>query len=233
MAWPIYSRGKYVALRDVDSITEESPVVMSLSRGLRERHDSLPPGARLLFLHDPIAPNLEDLLFIVRLTYRDRTIDVDRLARTHSAPTARQMQAYDAVFDYGASGLIEVPQPKLGLRPRILRFFDADWRPITAKAPARLGSRVIALAADLGPTDPEVTSGAPFPRDPLAQTLARIEATIDGRLAPTLNKLGQPGEVNIYRCDILLPNKLPTEFAKIKISAAGYFSPAAELPVVR
>ena len=231
--WPIYSRGKYVALREVTSITEESPVVMSLSRRLREYDPSLPSGARLLFLHDPIAPNLEDLLFIVSLTYRDRTIEVDRLARMHPAPTARQMQAYNAVFDYSASGLIEIAQPKLGLQPRILKFFDADWRPITSATPARPGSRVIALAADLGPTVPEVALGARFPGEPFALPLARIAATVDDHPAPTLNKLAQPGEINIYRCDILLPNRLATGLAKIKISAAGYISPAAELPVVR
>jgi hypothetical protein len=233
IAWPIYSQGKYVALRGVTSITEDAPVIMSLSRRLREYRPSLPSGARLLFLHDPVAPNLEDLLFNVRLTYRNRTIEVDRLARLRLAPSPRQMQAYEAVFDYGASGLVDVPQPPLQLAPRILKLFDSEWKPITAAAPAKPGSRIIALAADLGPTDPDVAPSAPFPRDPFAQPLARINVTVNGVSVPSLNKLGQPGEVNVYRCDFLLPKQLPPGPLKIQISAAGYLSPAAELSAVR
>jgi uncharacterized protein (TIGR03437 family) len=129
--------------------------------------------------------------------------------------------------------LVNVPQQLLRLAPRILKLFDSDWKPITAAAPAKPGSRIIALAADLGPTDPDVLPGAPFPRDPFAQPLARINVTVNGVAVPTLNKLGQPGEVNIYRCDFLLPKDLPRSPLKIKISAAGYSSPAAELFAVR
>lgn len=233
IAWPIYSNGKYVALRDVTSITIESPVVMALAARMRRLHPTFPRGARVLFMNDPIPPNVEDLLFIVRLAYRDRTIEVERVSRTHSPPTARQRQAYDAVFDYGVAGLTEIPQPPLALEPRILKFFDADWRPVTAAAAAKPGSRIIALASDLGPTSPEVTAGNPFPRDPQAAVLARIDVTADGVPAPVVNRLGQPGEVNVYRFDFILPRSAKPGLAKIKISAAGYLSPAAEIPVAR
>lgn len=232
IGWPIYAHGKYVALRDVTSITIEAPVVMSISAGLRRLYPLPPHGARLLFLHDPIAPNLYDLLFIVRLTYRDRTIEVDRLSRMPRPPSARQMQIYDAVFNYGDSGVSQIPQPKLALEPRILRFFDPEWRPITTASPAKPGGRVIMLATGLGPTDPDVAPGDRFPRDPFAQVLASVAVTAGGAPAPVVNKLGQPGEEGIYRVDFVLPGTTSAT-AKIKISAAGYLSPAAELPVSR
>ncbi len=206
-------------------------MVMALSARLRELRPALPHGARLLFLNDPVAPNLEDLLFIVRLTYRDRTIDVERISQTHAPPTPRQMQSYDAVFDYGAGRLFEVKQPPLQLAPRWEKFFDADWKPVTAAAPARPGSRIIAFAADLGPTRPEVPAGAPFPREPLATSLLRLEVTVNGKLAPVVTQLGQPAEVNLYRVDFILPKETVAGIAKIEISAAGAKSPAAEIPV--
>ncbi len=233
LAWPIYSNGKYVALREVTSITQEAPVVLAVSASLRQARPRLPKGARLLFLNDPIAPNLEDLLFIVRLTYRDRTIDVERVSRTHLVPTARQMQAYDAVFDYGPAGLMEVPQPPLTLHPRILQFFDSDWKPITSTHPAMPGSRVIAFAADLGPTRPEVPAGAIFPRDPLATSLLRLRVQVNGVFAEVVSQLGAPGEVNLYRFDFVVPKATHPGMAKVTISAAGAESPAAEIPVLR
>jgi uncharacterized protein (TIGR03437 family) len=233
IAWPIYSNGKRVALGEVTSITLESPVVMSLAARLRLLHPHLPHQARLLFLHDPIAPNLEDLLFIVRLAYRDRTMEVERVSRTHTTPTLRQMQAFDAVFDYGAAGLTAVPVPPLALQPRILRFFDADWKPIAPDSPAKAGNRIIALASDLGPTRPEIPLGAPFPREPLATVLLRLEVTVNGTQADVVTQLGAPGEVNVYRFDFILPNSTTSGAAKIRISAAGAMSPAAEIPVAR
>jgi uncharacterized protein (TIGR03437 family) len=185
----------------------------------------------VLFLRDPLAPNLEDLLFIVRLVYRDRTIEVERVSRTHVTPSPRQMQAYDAVFDYDAGGLREISQPPLALAPRILRFFDADWNPVTAAHPAKRGARVIAMATDLGPTRPEMAPGDPFPREPLAETLVRLVVTVDGTSAPVVAQLGSPGEVNVYRFDFIVPKTARAGAAKVKITAAGAESPAAEIPV--
>ncbi len=232
IAWPIYAHGKYVALRDVTSITEESPVVMSIAARLRQLHATMPRGARLLFLNDPIEPNVEDLLFIVRLVYRDRTIEVERVSRTHSPPSERQMQAFDAVFDYGADGLVEIPQSPLPLTPRILRFFDADWKPVTTAAAAKPGERIVAFATDLGPTSPEVAAGDAFPREPLATALVRLEVTVNGIPARVVTQLGNPGEVNVYRFDFVLPETTQPGLAKVRISAAGVVSPDAEIPVM-
>jgi hypothetical protein len=231
IAWPIYANGKHVALGDVTSITEESPVIMGIAAQLRQSHPTLPVGARVLFLRDPVAPNLQDLLFIVRLVYRDRTIDVERVSRTHITPSPRQMQTYDVVFDYDAGGLREIPQPPLALAPRILRFFDAEWKPITAAHPAKRGSRVIAFATDLGPTRPEVAPGEPFPREPLAEALVRLAVTVDGTPARVVAELGSPGEVNVYRFDFIMPRSAKAETAKVRITAAGAVSPVAEIPV--
>jgi uncharacterized protein (TIGR03437 family) len=231
IAWPIYAHGKYVALRDVTSITEGAPIVMSLSKQLRESHPSFPHDARLFFFHEPIAPNVEDLLFIVRLTYRDRTLVVERASRAHWTPSPRQQQAYDAVFDYGPSGLITLPEPPLTLAPRIQHLFDQDWKPITADHRAHPGANIIAFATDLGPTNPEVPAGAQFPRDPFALGLIRLLVTVNGQHVPLVNQLGQPGEVNVYRVDFTLPKDLKPGIAQVAVTAAGTRSAIAELPV--
>jgi hypothetical protein len=237
IAWPIYTRGKYVALRDVTSVTEESPVFMSLASRLHALHPTLPHHARLLFLHGPVSPNAEDLRFLARLSYGDRTIEVTRLSPADIPPSARKMQAYDAVFDYlferGSGGLVEVVQLPLELKPQILNIFDANWKPIEPASPARPGSRLIVLASDLGPTEPEVPAGVPFPREPLATAILRLEATVNGKSAAVVSQLGQPGQVNVYRFDLIVPSDTKPGTAQIKISAAGQTSPAAEIPVSR
>jgi len=233
IAWPLYAYYKKVGMRDAISMSKESPVWMSLAADLTALRPTLPPDARLLFLNDPMRNDVEDLIFLVRLDYRDRTLNVDRAKRMPHQPSPRQMQGYDAVFDYQSGKLIEIPQPAVAIHPAMLEFFDADWKAITANHPAHPGDRIIAKAADLGPTDPDVSPGEAFPRDPLAKSILHPHVRVNGRLAEVTEQLGSPGEVNLYRFDFRIPAPTEAGMAKVQLTVGGQSAPPAAIPVKR
>jgi hypothetical protein len=233
IAWPLYAYYKKVGMRDATSMSEESPVWMSLSADLLALRPTMPPDARLLFLHDPMRPDFEDLIFLVRLSYRDRSLTIDRARRLPQMPSPRQMQGYDAVFDYRSGRLIEIPQPAVAIHPAMLSFFDADWKPIDANHPARPGDRIITKAVDLGPTDPEVSPGKAFPRDPFAESILHPNVRVNGRLAEVPEHFGSPGEVNIYRFDFRIPPQTQAGMAQIQLTVGGQSAPSKAIPVRR
>ncbi len=231
IAWPLYGYYKKVGPRDVTSMTEESPVWMSLAGDLRALRPVMPYQARLLFLNDPMRTDSEDMIFLVRLIYRDRSLTVDRAKRMPHTPSPRQMQAYDAVFDYQAGRLLEIPQPTVAIHPAVLNLFDADWKPLDANHPAHPGDHIIAKAADLGPTEPEIPSGAPFPRAPFAESILQPHVWVNGRTAEVSQHFGSPGEVNIYRFDFRIPPQTEAGVARVQLRVGGHAAPTAAIPV--
>lgn len=233
VAWPLYTYYKKLGMRDVISMSEDSPVWMSIAAQMRALRPTLPPDARLLFLNDPMMPNLYDMEFLVRLTYRDRSLTVDRAKTMPQPPSPRQMQGYDAVFDYHAGTLTEVPQLAVAIHPAILQFFDADWKLIDPNHPAHPGEHIIAKAAGLGPTDPEVPPGAAFPHGPFAESILRLNLRVNGRHADVPQHLGSPGEVNVYRFDFRIPPQTEAGVAQVQLTVGGQAAPPAAIPVRR
>jgi uncharacterized protein (TIGR03437 family) len=148
-------------------------------------------------------------------------------------PTPRQMQGYDAVFDYQSGRLIEIPQPAAEIHPAMLEFFDADWKRIDANHPAHPGDRIIAKAADLGPTDPEVSRGEAFPRDPFAESILHPNVRVNGRAVEVPEHFGSPGEVNIYRFDFRIPAQTEAGMAQVQLTVGGQSAKPAAIPVRR
>jgi hypothetical protein len=231
IALPLYAYYKKVGMRDVTSMSEDAPVWMSLAAQMRLLRPAMPPDARLLFLNDPMMPNIYDMDFLVRLTYRDRSLMVDRVKTMPQRPSARQMEGYDAVFDYQAGKLTEIPRAGVAIHPAILEFFDADWKRIDANHPAHPGDHIIAKAADLGPTDPEVSPGEAFPHSPFAESILRLNLRVNGRRAEAPQHLGSPGEVNIYRFDFRIPAQTEAGMAQVQLTVAGQSAPPAAIPV--
>lgn len=191
----------------------------------------MPSDARLLFLDDPRLPNVQDMVFLVRLSYRDRSLTVDRAKTMPRRPSPRQMQGYDAVFDYQAGKLTALPQPAVTIHPAILGFFDGDWKPIDANHPAHPGDHIIAKAADLGPTDPEASPRKAFPHSPFAESILRPNLRVNGRRAQVPQHLGSPGEVNIYRFDFRIPPQTEAGMARVQLTVGGQSAPLAAIPV--
>jgi hypothetical protein len=232
IALPLYAHYKKLGMSDVTSMSEDSPVWMSLAAQLRALRPAMPPDARVLFLDDPMMPNIYDMDFLVRLTYRDRSLMVDRVKIMPQRPSLRQMEGYDAVFDYQLGKLTEIPR-RVAIHPAILEFFDGDWKRIDANHPAHPGDHIIAKAADLGPTDPEASPGAAFPHNPFAESILRLNLLVNGRRAEVPQHLGSPGEVNIYRFDFRIPPQTEAGMAQVQLTVGGQSAPPAIIPVHR
>src|ERR1019366_7269931 len=64
----------------------------------------LASNTRILFLNDPVRADWYNLLFMVRLSYRDRSLEVDRIKQPPTAPE----NTYDYVFDYRERRFLDV-----------------------------------------------------------------------------------------------------------------------------
>jgi uncharacterized protein (TIGR03437 family) len=185
-------------------------------------------------------------MFLVRLSYRDRSIVVHRAKPAVSAPeippeapTSVTLAAYDHVFDYRGGYFRElsapwdrdVPMPAIVLEWGRAQIFHMDWTPVDRDRPARAGEEVIVKAMDLGETLPRLSPGQTFPQDPLAEVVTEIRARVNGAAAKVDTKVGWPGETNRYRVDLRIPGRVPRGLSWLDLSANGITGPAIEVAV--
>ena len=67
----------------------------------------LASNSRILFLNDPVPADWYNLVFMVRLSYRDRSLEIDRIKQPPTSPE----NSYDYVFDYQKGRFFEVKRP--------------------------------------------------------------------------------------------------------------------------
>jgi len=229
--FPLY-RG--IGFAKVTEVTLEAPEMRLIVNQLHGLRPSFPPRARILFLNDPVRADVFDLLFMIRSSYGDNTLRVDRLKTMTVPPDAQAQSEYDTVLDYRDKRFIDATQhpPKLDIRPVFTEFYHDGWTPVTPSHPAKRGEILIAKAADLGPTRPEVPAGAPFPSQPsFAQVRARVDVLVDGKYAEVTNQFGWPGLVNLYRVDFRVPEKVSGGLVKAELVVQGASGPASMLYV--
>jgi len=58
-------------------LTGGQPVIRSVLGQLERLHPNLPKGSRVLAINDPL-PHPNELLFLLRLYFRDQTLEVDQ-----------------------------------------------------------------------------------------------------------------------------------------------------------
>ena len=122
-------------------------------------------------------------------------------------------------------------------RPEVLTsangpdVFHSDYSLVTASSPARAGETLIVHAKGLGPTNPSVNPGAPFPGAPYAHVTSPVEVLLNGRTSPAINQLGVPGTTDTYRVDFRVPDDTAAGTANLQISAAWVKGAAVRIPV--
>lgn len=233
IAGSVYAHEKNRGIAGVPAVSEEGPTVRSIRDQLHALYPKLPPQARLFFLHDEVLPAW-NLYFLVKLSYHDDTLDVD----TDREVKDPQLSAYDHVFDFRRGHLFELtrpwqalPLPAIEMEAGAPQVFHDGFVPVTNEKPALPNEILITRAFDLGETDPHVAPGEPFPRKPLAQVTAKVDARVNGQPAETPALLGWPGEINRYRVDIRLPATTAAGMAKLTLTSGGVTGPAVEIPV--
>jgi hypothetical protein len=90
-------------------------------RGLREQllrlHPGIPSGSRILFTQDPFPEASYNLMFVVHLTYRDRSITVDRGKVMNPKPDTPAMLTYDYAFSYENGNLRQLERQDFAQKP--------------------------------------------------------------------------------------------------------------------
>jgi hypothetical protein len=225
----------------VTSVTVQAPIDRAVMEQLHSLEPNLRRHGRLFFFGDALPMPWVDLFFLVRLSYRDDSLEIDRLQDQKHAPEEKELAAYDHVFDYRAGQFQELTRPwrrearsflpTIVLNPNGAEVYHQGWIPVTAEMPAVPGELLTAKATDLGSTEPPVPQGAPFPAEPLVRVAAKLEIRVDGRAAYLVNQVGWPEMVNTYRVDFSVPKETRPGMAKVDITAEGITGPAVTIAI--
>ncbi|MGB7758402.1 MAG: hypothetical protein WBL61_01155, partial [Bryobacteraceae bacterium] len=96
----LYSAYKPLGYGGIASASVEAPENRNTVAQLHAAAPAIRPGSRLLFLNDPISPEWYNLLFMVGLSYADRSLQVFRVKQMNPPPNDKEIASYDYVFDY-------------------------------------------------------------------------------------------------------------------------------------
>ena len=96
----------------------------------------------------------------------------------------------------------------------------ADFKQVTATAPAVAGEILSAFASGLGPTRPGVEPGAAFGQSPLATVTSPVQVTVGGKMAEVTSAVGFPGAVDGYQVNFKVPDGLARGNAQVRVTSA-------------
>ncbi|MBM3735992.1 MAG: hypothetical protein FJW39_09420 [Acidobacteria bacterium] len=116
-------------------------------------------------------------------------------------------------------------------RPAITSVMHDDFTPVTKARPARRGETLIVSATGLGPVVPGVESGAAFPAAQFAVVNSPLAVSVGGQNTEPVNKIGWPGQVEVYRVDFRVPDGTPAGMVPVKLTAAWIPGPEVRIPV--
>ena len=107
----LYSAYKPLGYDSISSASLEAPENRITVAELHAAAPTIRPGSRLLFLNDPIRPDWYNLLFMVRLSYADPSLEVFRVKQMKQPPNDKEIASYDYVFDYHDGRFFELKKP--------------------------------------------------------------------------------------------------------------------------
>jgi hypothetical protein len=112
-------------------------------------------------------------------------------------------------------------------------FHAGDFSQVTPSNPARAGELLTARVTGLGPTKPllEPPGARQFSANPLEEASSPIEVIVNGNGAEVINKIGWPGETNVYRIDFILPDSALAGSATLRLIAAWIPGSEVTIPV--
>lgn len=131
--------------------------------------------------------------------------------------------------------IIPISRPEIVTTPNgPVVFHSSDFSPVTAAKPAKAGEVLIAMASGLGPTQPGVDPGQPFPPfspNAVQRINSPVNVTVNGQSTNVPNAIGWPGLLDIYRVDFQVPSGTASGMAAIQLSAAWITGPSVNIPV--
>ncbi len=112
-------------------------------------------------------------------------------------------------------------------------FHSSDFSPVTQANPARRGEVLILRAMGLGPVRPDLLppNSVRFSNDPVQEVNSPVDVTINGKTVSAINKIGWPGETDVYRVDFRVPPDAEQGTATLHLTAAWIPGPAVTIPI--
>lgn len=110
----------------------------------------------------------------------------------------------------------------------------ADFSPVTAASPARMGEQLIMSVTGLGPTKPVVEAGKPFSafkEGGLHVVTSPVEVAVNGQAAEVVNSFGWPEMTGVYRVDFRIPQGTAAGQATLQVTAAWIPGTEVKIPV--
>ncbi len=95
-----------------------------------------------------------------------------------------------------------------------------DFTLVSASKPAAAGEALSLFVTGLGPVNPGVDPGQPFPSSPLDAVNSPVEVSVNGKPSEVLGTAGYPGSVDGYQVNFRLPPDTPKGSANIQVTAA-------------
>jgi uncharacterized protein (TIGR03437 family) len=108
-----------------------------------------------------------------------------------------------------------------------------DYSPVTVANPARPGELLILAAPGLGPVKPGIVpSGAvPFSGPPYQEVNSPVTVVFNGKDVPVTNKIGWPGQKDVYWLDFQVPSDASAGTATLQLTAAWIPGPSVTIPI--
>jgi uncharacterized protein (TIGR03437 family) len=108
---------------------------------------------------------------------------------------------------------------------------SSDFTLVSGSKPATAGEILSLFATGLGPVNPGVDPGKPFPTSPLAVVNSPIDVTVNGTSAEVLAAVGFPGTVDNYQVNFRVPSNTPKGAATVQVSAAWIAGPPVSIAI--
>ena len=106
-----------------------------------------------------------------------------------------------------------------------------DGRLVSNRNPASPNEWISVYATGLGRVSGQIATGAPAPVAPLLETLAAVEAKLDGRVVAVSAACLAPGFVGLYQINIQIPNGLTAGSYTLQLRAGGQLGNTAWLDI--
>jgi uncharacterized protein (TIGR03437 family) len=108
-----------------------------------------------------------------------------------------------------------------------------DYSLVTAASPARPGELLIIAATGLGPVKPGIQppGAVPFSGAPYQEVNSPVTVTFNGTDLSVINKIGWPGQKDLYWIDFQVPTDASSGTATLQLTAAWIPGPVVSIPV--
>ena len=106
-----------------------------------------------------------------------------------------------------------------------------DFTLVTTAKPARPGEVLSLITTGLGPTQPGVDPGKPFPASPLSLVNSPVDLTVNGQPAEVLYAGGYPGTTDTYQVNFRLPSGITPGLVSLQVGAAWIAGPEVKISV--